>query len=69
MALEIDLDCGNPVTSHVLVAESIDLSVRLTNLEPLLNAFQDAKCSLAGKFETGLDFIPIKGIIGLDLLH
>ena len=52
VALEIDLGCGNPVTSHVLVAESIDLSVRLTNLEPLLNAFQDAKCSLAGKFET-----------------
>ena len=69
MALGIDLGCGNPVTSHVLVAESIDLSVRLTNLEPLLNAFLDAKCSLAGKFETGSDFIPIKGIIGLDLLH
>ena len=33
VALEIDLGCGNPVTSHVLVAESIDLSVRLTNLE------------------------------------
>ena len=69
VALEIDLGCGNPVTSHVLAAESIDLSVRLTNLEPLLNAFQDAKCSLAGKFETGSDFIPIKVIIGLDLLH
>ena len=69
VAQEIDLGCGKPVTSHVLVAESIDLSVRLTNLEPLLNSFLDAKCSLAGKFETGSDFIPIKGIIGLDLLH
>ena len=67
--LEVDLGSGNALSSPILVANAMDLSVRLTDLDPLLRAFRDADCRLAGRFEVDSDFIPIKGIIGLDLLH
>ena len=69
VVLGIDLGLGKTVTSPVLVADVMDLSVRLPNLESLLRGFRGANCSLAGRFKTGSDLIPIKGIIGLNLIQ
>ena len=68
MVLEIDLGSRNALTS-VLVADVMDLSVRLANLETLLSAFRDTDCFLAGHFEVGSNFISIKSIIEMNLLH
>lgn len=54
---------------HYQVDNSIDLSVHIDELDSILDEFKHIKCSIAGRFDRGTNFIPVNGIIGLDLIQ
>lgn len=60
---------GHAHHSLVLVDVNLDLSVYLTNFNLELDIFKEAGCSLAGWFNSGLNFVSVNGIIRLDLIH
>lgn len=64
--LETDLDIGHVWLLPVVVAESLDLSV--SHLDSLVDTFQMANYSLAGRFTQSSSLVSIKGMIGLDLV-
>lgn len=61
----MDLDLGTSHVHHspVLVADSVDLSVYLTNFKLLLDIFKEA-----GWLNSGLDFVLVNKISGPDLV-
>lgn len=69
MVLDVDLGSGCTQYSPVLVADKLDLSLQLINWDSLLEKFRKYGYSLAGQFKSGTDLVPIKGIIGLDLIR
>lgn len=67
--LETGLGTGHVWPFPVLVDEAVDLSIRVFHLDSLLDNFQRANYSLAGRFAQGYSLVSIKGIIGLDLVR
>lgn len=62
VVLEVDLGSGHAQHPSVLLTDT------LTNFNHRLDFFKKAVCFLAGRFNSGSDFVSINGIIGLDLI-
>ena len=69
MVLEISAGFSRVRPSPVLMVDSLDLSLRLANLESLINAFKDTGSSPAGQFVAGSDLVTVGGIIRFDLFY
>lgn len=67
--LETDLGTSHVRPFPVLVDEALDLLVWVSQLNTLLDNFQKANYSLAGRFDQGTSIVSIRGIVGLDLVR